>query len=287
MPRNNARFPQMNSSRTDNDSRPVDPYQNTNWRYINHQNPLGFRTNQVAEASYWLSPTGPGSVLPCQPLDQAANLLTGTTVPYRSAYSSMVHQPPSPSRVADVPEVLGSIGDGASDTLDSSAAQFPSYPDPTTVSPYDQAHWSPSPLENGRPTHVVGGLSYQHAALLPPRAASTASWTSSVSTSIAPSPTVSLEPKPYECAECLESFSGRGELRRHIKHSAAHREGNTPVYRCCCSYKQTRKDNHRRHVRTCKKPTKCSYSCNCGGESNERHEHIVHINACGPGSRSG
>ncbi|KAK9783270.1 putative C2H2-type domain-containing protein [Seiridium cardinale] len=49
---------------------------------------------------------------------------------------------------------------------------------------------------------------------------------------------------------CGSSFSRKQDLQRHKK--TVHATSNTPTYVCICGYKQLRKDNHMRHLDSCK-----------------------------------
>ncbi|GAW19363.1 hypothetical protein ANO14919_088490 [Xylariales sp. No.14919] len=280
MPRNGSHPPRGNP-------------RNTDWEYTNHQDAWDFGRNQITAASHWPSPTEQASVPRYQPLDQMAHLLADSPFPHHSAYAQMVRQSQSPPGVADVSNLPRAIGDGASNTPDDSLAGFPSYHNATALpwdrfpSPFSPVEerlewWNDEPLyhqpssslsllQDGYSGRAVEELGDQHAAL-----------TSAASRMNTAPPLPSLpESNSWKCLTCSKSFSSQGGLNRHIIHSAQHRESSgTALHRCRCGFKQTRRDNYRRHVNTCKKTITTLYRCNCGEESSDPVEHRGHIEVC-------
>ncbi|KAI3324797.1 hypothetical protein HD806DRAFT_493647 [Xylariaceae sp. AK1471] len=89
--------------------------------------------------------------------------------------------------------------------------------------------------------------------------------------------TVSL--RQHHCNSCSISFELRKDLKRH--RNTVHATGNEPAYSCRCGKNDNRKDNHRRHVHSCKRgPCQPHYSCKCGVIHAEKQLYLDHVTAC-------
>lgn len=102
------------------------------------------------------------------------------------------------------------------------------------------------------------------------------------------------QPKRFRCNPCNQDFTSQKDLKRHQKAQIHLRKtGNlleVPVpdckyYTCRCGYHQTRKDDYKRHLRTCKLKRRkhSNYTCRCGCQLHDKGEHLQHISDCGKG----
>ncbi|KAI0506204.1 hypothetical protein F5B22DRAFT_470752 [Xylaria bambusicola] len=87
---------------------------------------------------------------------------------------------------------------------------------------------------------------------------------------------------PYRCDECNTNFRSLGEMKRHLKTVKAHKNETTPNYHCFCNKTDTRKTNHQRHVRKCRRPHVTQFICICGRLSSHQDDHVAHIKGCNP-----
>ncbi|KAM7187640.1 hypothetical protein V8F33_011107 [Rhypophila sp. PSN 637] len=70
-------------------------------------------------------------------------------------------------------------------------------------------------------------------------------------------------------------FSSKKDLDRHC--NSVHGSAGDKGFRCRCGRLDTRKDNHDRHIRGCRKEVKTSYRCWCRHETSLVTEHQEHI----------
>ena len=85
------------------------------------------------------------------------------------------------------------------------------------------------------------------------------------------------ESYPCEIAGCNTTFTTSTNRRRH--HAAVHKR--TQIYHCQCGKRDTRKDNHRRHVQSCARDKGNQYFCSCGFFTTVKEEHLAHTITCG------
>lgn len=100
--------------------------------------------------------------------------------------------------------------------------------------------------------------------------------TTSTSFSTPPTDTTNFKAKfrlLCDQVHCRRSFPSRKDLDRHI--DSVHTKST--AFQCQCSKVDTRKDNHDRHVRTCRRPVLASFRCRCGTEASTGVEHLAHI----------
>ncbi|RYO74945.1 hypothetical protein DL764_010627 [Monosporascus ibericus] len=92
------------------------------------------------------------------------------------------------------------------------------------------------------------------------------------------------------CDLCDKDFFSPKDLKRHNLTTKKHSQKNhehlqvpCPEYTCRCGFTQPRKDNHQRHLRTCKLKVKThpGYICSCGREDRDKGGHKQHISMCG------
>ncbi|KAH8201114.1 hypothetical protein TruAng_004741 [Truncatella angustata] len=85
----------------------------------------------------------------------------------------------------------------------------------------------------------------------------------------------------FPCPDCAKRFNKSNDLKRHVqtKHTS-----DGPYFMCKCGYSNTRKDNYKRHVLTCKNDeSDVSYACICSHVSSSKERHLVHIVPCNVG----
>ncbi|KAI1389293.1 uncharacterized protein F4822DRAFT_195948 [Hypoxylon trugodes] len=85
----------------------------------------------------------------------------------------------------------------------------------------------------------------------------------------------------HYCKECGREFQYDKDLARHLNTTKVH--GNLQHYHCACGKgKQSRKDNHKRHVKNCEKKKQGGrYRCKCGDEDTHENDHLRHVKSCG------
>ena len=94
-----------------------------------------------------------------------------------------------------------------------------------------------------------------------------------------------LECKYPECEETFRNERGRNRHYQTKKHQAKIASGNPRnAYQCRCgAQSSSRKDNHLRHVASCKKNPTTLYRCPCGTSITEDKEvHAKHLKRCKP-----
>ncbi|KAI0533632.1 hypothetical protein GGR58DRAFT_99347 [Xylaria digitata] len=218
----------------------------------------------VDQSSYL--PVDPSSYLPVDPssyplVDQSSYLPVG-----QSSY------PPQELGAHSVPRAFAS---STSYMFDNSAGQFLSQ---NMAQVYGSSPAFLSPPGNGYAETGVNNPNYQQA--------------SPAFRAFSPAPTHATPPEnenlsTYQCQECPGTpiFRSQRELNR-LAHSRAHRSETTPLYRCCCGYRQSRRDNYLRHLSLCEPPTSGPYGCNCGEEFSGLGRHEEHVRNCGRIRRS-
>ncbi|KAF7531870.1 hypothetical protein G7054_g8490 [Neopestalotiopsis clavispora] len=83
---------------------------------------------------------------------------------------------------------------------------------------------------------------------------------------------------PFLCVTCGRNFTTKDSLRRHYK--TVHTKPESPFYWCRCEKKDTRKDNHLRHVDSCTREARCKYLCKCNMFCDNKDCHVAHVRAC-------
>ncbi|KAI1086665.1 hypothetical protein F5B19DRAFT_122100 [Rostrohypoxylon terebratum] len=84
--------------------------------------------------------------------------------------------------------------------------------------------------------------------------------------------------KRPQCEQCGRAFTKKNDLKRHTE-SKHYVHG--PKYRCICGHAQPRKDNHKRHVKSCENPRQhTSYRCKCDEEHINKEIHLEHVKQC-------
>ena len=87
-------------------------------------------------------------------------------------------------------------------------------------------------------------------------------------------------------AGCKNSFQTSATRDRHYrtrKHKTE-RNSDSPanIYRCHCGKGNERKDNHKRHLKTCKKLRTTTLQCECGLRDVTKEAHDAHLGLCIP-----
>ena len=86
----------------------------------------------------------------------------------------------------------------------------------------------------------------------------------------------------WACSTCHNqiSFTLEKDLKRHM--STVHATGQESAYYCRCGKRGVRKDNHIRHVGTCKKtgPSLPQYACKCSMTYVDKKKYIDHVRHC-------
>ena len=92
----------------------------------------------------------------------------------------------------------------------------------------------------------------------------------------------------YSCqfAGCNKTFDRIKTRNRHYR-TKKHKDerdahSQTEVYLCHCGKEDPRKDNHRRHLKNCKRTPIALYQCECGWQDVSREEHDTHLKSCKP-----
>ena len=99
----------------------------------------------------------------------------------------------------------------------------------------------------------------------------------------------SLPPEPsanrYACPwiGCGKTYRQEKSLWRHV--DLEHLSNGQKNFSCQCGKPDGRKDNHRRHVKTCDKKMICRYLCKCTDACGDRTEHLEHLKRCGKSNR--
>ena len=81
---------------------------------------------------------------------------------------------------------------------------------------------------------------------------------------------------------CEQVFTTKRGRDRHYE-TRVHATGrdSDPTYQCRCGKTDARKDNHRRHLNSCKKDSLTPYRCLCGTHTVlNKEEHEEHVNLC-------
>lgn len=95
----------------------------------------------------------------------------------------------------------------------------------------------------------------------------------------------SLNPRSCGCTETLLSKMSKKDREKH-EISKAHRpdfygksreEASLGTHQCCCGYMVPRRDNHRRHVETCKKNAIMPFRCAEGHLARSKRDHLDHL----------
>lgn len=83
----------------------------------------------------------------------------------------------------------------------------------------------------------------------------------------------------FACQEvdCPLQFSSQKDLDRHFE--SVHGVADLAKFQCACGKLDPRKDNHGRHVRTCRRSRPTSFRCRCGTTSERAKAHLKHIAA--------
>ena len=97
-------------------------------------------------------------------------------------------------------------------------------------------------------------------------------------------------PKPHECGTCGSSFRSSSDLTRHLKVCYKSKglapEGLAPeglaqfLYSCQCGHANDRKDNYKRHIKTCKTSHSGVYGCICRQTFNSKDQMLDHMRLC-------
>ncbi|KAK5633109.1 hypothetical protein RRF57_008823 [Xylaria bambusicola] len=87
-------------------------------------------------------------------------------------------------------------------------------------------------------------------------------------------------PPPSRCPECNKDLGSPGILKRHLKTVTAHKSETTLVYLCFCGKADTRKENHLRHLKPCRRTLIGQAICTCGRLSCHREDHVAHVKGC-------
>ncbi|KAI0506289.1 hypothetical protein F5B22DRAFT_660364 [Xylaria bambusicola] len=96
--------------------------------------------------------------------------------------------------------------------------------------------------------------------------------------------TSAIHTRPWPCSTCQNavSFTLEKDLKRHM--STVHATGHESAYYCQCGKRCIRKDNHLRHVHTCKKndPGLPHYTCKCKMNYLDKRMYVDHVrlNTC-------
>jgi hypothetical protein len=90
----------------------------------------------------------------------------------------------------------------------------------------------------------------------------------------------------YFCdlGRCTKSYKYRKDLLRHHGSLDHRKSGTIGHFRCSCGKFAQRKDNHRRHTKSCqnkqKRMSQNPYVCACGNEEHDMEAHEGHIGSC-------
>ena len=82
-----------------------------------------------------------------------------------------------------------------------------------------------------------------------------------------------------------QSFASEKDLKRHYESVQKHNPspGAFTGFQCACGKPQKRRDLHKRHVKTCKRPWPQAFRCDCGhAETNNAEGWVAHLTACSP-----
>ncbi|KAK4206304.1 hypothetical protein QBC37DRAFT_239274, partial [Rhypophila decipiens] len=87
----------------------------------------------------------------------------------------------------------------------------------------------------------------------------------------------SARKKNFPCTVPGCSFAPSSKKDRERHFSSVHGSAGGNGFRCRCGKVSTRKDNHNRHIRGCRKEVITSFSCWCGRETGLVTDHQEHI----------
>ncbi|KAI0533224.1 hypothetical protein GGR58DRAFT_506550 [Xylaria digitata] len=83
--------------------------------------------------------------------------------------------------------------------------------------------------------------------------------------------------RQYICPICSSELQSKKDLKRHSR--SVHSEYES-LYHCGCGKADPRKDNHTRHVHTCKKRNSFVYMCRCNFNCMGKDIYLEHIKGC-------
>ncbi|KAI1174524.1 hypothetical protein F4777DRAFT_378689 [Nemania sp. FL0916] len=132
---------------------------------------------------------------------------------------------------------------------------------------------------NGTTNDLLGTI---HMPMAGSRSRTTTSTPSLLASPISPrtvSPRATVQGQRYLCSDCDGVFQLRKDLLRHSK--TVHPTRSSPMFSCRCGKQGPRKDNHKRHVRSCRWEHRFPfYVCNCGYHCDDGGQYVDHLCAC-------
>ncbi|KAI0418428.1 hypothetical protein F5X98DRAFT_386289 [Xylaria grammica] len=199
-----------------------------------------------------------------------------------NAHGPMITQPQFLSQEPEVYEPPEAPSTGPSYVTGGSAQQFPNHIDNMALMHYE-------PPATGYAAHAVGNSSYENPLHTSLGTMSPASWLPPQGLThvvqplpVAATPNEGNSP-PYQCLKCpkMPKFRSLGEYNRHCRTVRSHPGDKTVSYGCCCGKWHHRKDNHIRHLQSCKSRVVCGYNCTCHGMYFDWNDYLQHLTGCG------
>lgn len=188
-----------------------------------------FAQNGVQSAPYtspqqgnfgaWIGPDFPEAQAPSPSFNIDLNTAAGNTHPHQFSAAVPFGFNYDPSNVGLQPGVLS----GHSNSYVPSFSSRPGYPSSVTTGHEDRSFYAPSRVSHAETTDLATEL---------------------------PDST-----RRFKCPLCQRPFTSKKDLERH-ENAKFHKTGygssgtSDSDYTCCCSYKNNRKDNYKRHLKT-------------------------------------